>query len=230
MKFKVGDIVRGLTDLEYGITNTNMTKGEVIAVGKFIHKHDIVIKVLEHKNSNHIGEVHSVNSNFFELIEPQVLHKIVINTDGKTTLARMYDGKKVMKSAEAKCSPQDKFDFDTGAKLAFERLMEPAFEPHLKNISTGTNWGKIGTPTKMKDILGRPLFVGDVIRLFNADHDDLGTRFVSDYGKHQFIMGIYPDCDQDGTISKNWIVIKEKDFHDLKNGEIHDYIKAVLEE
>ena len=50
-------------------------------------------------------------------------HKIVITTDGKTTLARLYDGKRVVKSAEAKCAPSDTFDFATGAKLAFGRLM-----------------------------------------------------------------------------------------------------------
>ena len=49
--------------------------------------------------------------------------KIVITTDGKTTLARLYDGKKVIKRAEAKCSSEDKFDFNVGAELAFNRLM-----------------------------------------------------------------------------------------------------------
>lgn len=49
-------------------------------------------------------------------------HKIVITTDGKNTLARLYENGKVIKTAEAKCSPSDTFDFETGAKLAFERL------------------------------------------------------------------------------------------------------------
>lgn len=49
--------------------------------------------------------------------------KIVITTDGKTTLARLYEDNKVIKSAEAKCSPDDKFNFTTGAKIAFERLL-----------------------------------------------------------------------------------------------------------
>ena len=57
---------------------------------------------------------------WLELVtEPQ---KIVITTDGKTTLARLYEGKKVIKSAEAHCSPDDKFDFSVGANLAMERL------------------------------------------------------------------------------------------------------------
>ena len=49
-------------------------------------------------------------------------NKIVITSDGEKMLARLYDGKKVIKTATAKCSPDDKFDFETGAKIAFERL------------------------------------------------------------------------------------------------------------
>ena len=50
--------------------------------------------------------------------------KIVITTDGKTTLARYYEGKKVVHTAEAICNGDDTFDFGTGAKLATERLLE----------------------------------------------------------------------------------------------------------
>ena len=48
--------------------------------------------------------------------------KIVITTDGKTTTAKMYAGKSIIKTATAKCSPDDEFVFITGAKVAFERL------------------------------------------------------------------------------------------------------------
>ena len=51
-------------------------------------------------------------------------NKIVITSDGEKTLARLYDGKKVVKTATAKCSPDDKFSFETGAKIAFERLFD----------------------------------------------------------------------------------------------------------
>lgn len=50
--------------------------------------------------------------------------KIVITSDGTETTARLYDGKKVVKTATAKCSPEDKFDFETGATIAFDRLFE----------------------------------------------------------------------------------------------------------
>jgi hypothetical protein len=64
--------------------------------------------------------------------------KIVITTDGKTTTATLYrDKDKVI--AIARCSPEDEFDFMTGAKIAMERL-----EKELKP-----------TPTKLKIELGK---------------------------------------------------------------------------
>lgn len=59
-----------------------------------------------------------------DMLVPVIDKKIVITTDGKTTLARMYEGKKVVKTAKAKCSPDDEFDFLAGAELAFERLTQ----------------------------------------------------------------------------------------------------------
>lgn len=57
---------------------------------------------------------------FKPAIMPQ---KIVITTDGKITLARLFDGKTMVKRAEAKCAPSDTFNFNTGANLAFNRLV-----------------------------------------------------------------------------------------------------------
>lgn len=65
---------------------------------------------------------------FKPAIMPQ---KIVITTDGKTTLARLFDGKTMVKRAEAKCAPSDTFDFGVGTELAVKRLMggKPVTEP-----------------------------------------------------------------------------------------------------
>lgn len=49
--------------------------------------------------------------------------KIVITHDGKTTTATMYEDGKKVKTATAKCCPEDTFDFMVGAKLACERLI-----------------------------------------------------------------------------------------------------------
>jgi hypothetical protein len=58
-----------------------------------------------------------------------VCEKIVITTDGKTTTAKMYDGKKLVNSAKAICSPDDEFDFERGAGIAISRLLGWDFVP-----------------------------------------------------------------------------------------------------
>ena len=79
MKFKVGDIVRGIGDNVYALTDENMTKGEVVAVGSYEEDDDIIVKVLEHKTKpEEIGHSFSVKSKFFEPVRE---HKIVIAAD-----------------------------------------------------------------------------------------------------------------------------------------------------
>lgn len=60
-------------------------------------------------------------------VQPQ---KIVVTTDGKTTTARMYSGKELVKTAEARCSDSDTFDFEKGAAIAIDRLLGRDVEKH----------------------------------------------------------------------------------------------------
>ena len=55
---------------------------------------------------------------------PECNQKIVITSDGKTTTAKLYDGKKFVKAAKVICSPEDEFDFKIGALIAFSRLVD----------------------------------------------------------------------------------------------------------
>lgn len=48
--------------------------------------------------------------------------KIVITTDGTTTRAALYDGHKLVRESKTICSKEDTYDFESGAKIAFERL------------------------------------------------------------------------------------------------------------
>ena len=52
--------------------------------------------------------------------------KIVITTDGLETRATLYEKNKVIKTATTKCGPNDKFSFDTEARIAFKRLFDSA--------------------------------------------------------------------------------------------------------
>lgn len=71
MKFKVGDKVKGISDI-YVFTNTDMYLGEVKKVGDYY----IEILILKHKNSNKIGNVYNA---YF----PEGRFEIVKNKNGK---------------------------------------------------------------------------------------------------------------------------------------------------
>ena len=118
--------------------------------------------------------------------------KIVITTDGKTTTARLLEGKKTIKTAEAKCHPNDEFNFETGARIAFQRLMgetvvEDKPEPELYNgkvvcIHSEGSWFTVG---KIYTINNGELHDETVVNHLNIESiKDLNDRFD---GKVKFI-------------------------------------------
>lgn len=114
MKFKVGDKVR-VTNVSSALKNS------------YVGSEVIIKSVNPNGNLSPLGTHYGVEHSCFVFAEKELApvdnHKIVITTDGKETLAMLYEGDKVIKSAVAKCSPEDDFCFETGAKLAFDRLM-----------------------------------------------------------------------------------------------------------
>lgn len=64
---------------------------------------------------------------------PTETEKIVITSNGKDTIAKLYKDNKLVKKAIAKCSPDDKFDFNTGARIAFDRLIGEESFPKYYN-------------------------------------------------------------------------------------------------
>lgn len=118
MKFKVGDKVRAITN-NYGIT-CKENKWEGIVTDAY--SDEFTARTIYGINDVSIGHSYGLlDYRDFELITN---NKIVITTDGETVTAKKYEGKEVIKSATAKCHPNDEFDFDTGAKIAFDRLTE----------------------------------------------------------------------------------------------------------
>ena len=133
MNYKAGDtvIVRKWDDMEreFGVDTEGAIKAKVYFV-KLMRVYcgkSVTIRSVTSNGNYHIeGSPFVFSEDTFEKDNTQ---KIVITSDGKETLARLYDGKKVVKKATAQCSPNDTFDFKTGAMLAFERLMNDGKKP-----------------------------------------------------------------------------------------------------
>lgn len=120
MKYKVGDNVRVRRDLTIGKYGKQFVVREML-----LRRGEIAVITEEFNNSYVISGDADTWLWTDEMLEPAPIctEKIVVTTDGVTTTARKYDGKKVVKEAKAVCSKDDTFNFDVGAKLAMERLM-----------------------------------------------------------------------------------------------------------
>lgn len=118
MKYKVGDKVRVKKDLKGGV----FYGGQYFCYGmkEFCGKEFVITQI----SSPAKIELGDITEWWFseKMLEPVKNSKIVITTDGKETLARLYDGNEVVRSAKAICSDDDEFDFSKGAEIAFNRL------------------------------------------------------------------------------------------------------------
>lgn len=121
-----------------------------------------------------------INSNAdVELVTPQ-LPKIVIapKKNGKVS-AVLFNGDTYIKHATAKCSPDDTYDFNIGAKLAFNRLMgiedKPQEQPLYKEVKRHAN---VGEYIKIVDIgnHGPELSIGDIHKVIERDNTDNSVR------------------------------------------------------
>lgn len=155
MKFNIGDTVIGnrKATARYGITTEGWT-GTVTRVSKQEFDTEIY-KGLEYQ--------------CFDLLTSAA--KIVITSDGKTTLARLYDGDKVTRSAEAKCRPTNTYDFAAGANLAYDRLMRPeALTASVKPQDKPRF--KAGDKAKIVSNSSHHYFpIGEIVVLRNSDYD-----------------------------------------------------------
>ena len=132
MKYKVGDKVkvRSWEDMEkqYGLDYDGDINTSFCFV-KSMREYCGKILTVKYAYSDHYNMADSGWNWTDDMLEPTCKQKIVITTDGVETLARLYEGDKVVKKATAKCSPDDTFDFIVGAKLVFERLTNEEKKP-----------------------------------------------------------------------------------------------------
>ena len=142
-KFKVGDIVKP-NDKSVGwfaITRKgNMLEGVVV------HSEDdwFSVKITKMAEGGERYEgltFRIVSPECFDLVcRKRELH---VTTDGTTTHAVLKEGGKVVKRAKAVCSPDDEYSFETGARLAVDRVFgkeaekkEPTYKFNIGDVVT----------------------------------------------------------------------------------------------
>ncbi len=236
VEFKVGDRVRirQWNDMakEFGVDDNGGIKVEDYFAKKMEHLcgRTATIKEIDGKYielcnwSNDSNVEFNYSADMLELVSTP-LHEITITSDGYTTTAKYGDRQGV-----AKRNPRDKFDIATGAKLALERALESEFKPHLTN-TRGDNCGEVGTPTSLIDIQGMPLFVGDVV----AVYDDTRRKYLKDsvvVAKHDngFVFELRGVCFTKPKVSPNgWFIIKKRSYTEVKHNETVNRIKYIKE-
>lgn len=230
MKVKVGQKVTFRSDLvawkKYGVIT--MLAGTMLK--EFNGKTYTVVSVLD-------NGCFYVNSPHPFILSPEMLAKpqrVTIEVYGNKTVAKVYDGDKVVKVGVAKCSPNDAFDFATGVRIAFDRIYGEKTKPKQKTmhiVHRGYYYGEVGKPTELKDINDEALFVGDMVELFNKDMKSRGlTPICSGKGWGDFVMGIAGDSStkrNHGEIKGGWKIIKRKSHEEARVGDSVNGLKIV---
>lgn len=212
MKFKIGDKVRTTKDFDTG-TKEGLV-GKVVSFEK-THWGDVGVEFDEKvccghdcKGTAKYGYGRWGQSNGLVSV-PVNTKKIVITSDGTETLARLYDGNKVIKTATAKCSPEDTFVFEEGARIALHRMLGDyaevkAEKPHkykagdkVKVIANtcyhGMNIGGIVTLDRTLDA------DGDSTRWLTKEHNTCWYIRERDFEPYKFKFEVgkqyaYNDC------------------------------------
>lgn len=175
MKYKVGDKVRIVSKWpEDGIQNSDGLMDKWL--GKTM---TIKVEILggyfmeEDQHDRPVLGGWLWSDDLIEGLVQECKQKIVITSDGVETLARLYDGKRVVARGVAKCSPEDTFDFMTGAKLAMERLTEYKPEPEKKVEYMPGDWVRVTGTTRLLHFFE----IGDAVEVrYVRKNDDGGVR------------------------------------------------------
>lgn len=169
-KFKVGDNVKILNGS--GIGGITFVAGMAALSGRIdeVSEVDVVAEgrvFYRLKNTPYWW-----HESILELVKDESENKIVITTDGTTTRAVWYDGRKPIKEVKAVCCKEDTFNFDTGARLAFGKLMQMNTKAEAK---------------KALKPLNTRIFVLDGDKMFKTGH----IYAIKD-GKMDTSIGMYP--------------------------------------
>lgn len=149
-KFKIGDVIKMNEKANDAYIFTTTSKVKEAVVKGYFHG-EVSIKITK-GCADLIGDSYIVNDECIDLVRKSKSETIVIyRNDNKVVALDKTTGEK----AEAKCNPADEFDFRTGAKLAFNRLMGEDVKPD-NGVREVKRKAKVGEYVKV--VNAKPIF------------------------------------------------------------------------
>ena len=179
-KFKVGDRVKVKKDI---VTLNRRTVGKCGTVKELLTDNYCSVEFDEfvggHDCNGFAKEGHGWNhaEDALDLVKTQNETIVIYRKDNKVIALDKSTGEK----AEANCNPADEFDFRTGAKLAFNRLMGEDVKPD-NGVCEVKRKAKVGEYIKIVDTHPylSPYKKGDVFKV--ASTSELGVVIEKDNG------------------------------------------------
>lgn len=167
-KFKVGDRVKVKKDI---VTLNRRTVGKCGTVKELLTDNYCSVEFDEfvggHDCNGFAKEGHGWNhaEDALDLVKTQNETIVIYRKDNKVIALDKSTGEK----AEAKCNPADEFDFRTGAKLAFNRLMGEDVKPD-NGVREVKRKAKVGEYIKIVD--AKPFLIpyenGEIFRVIGV--------------------------------------------------------------
>ena len=168
-KFKVRDKVR-VVQAEYGAWGANGKVGIItnkLAFNGLNNKKGIHVEL---ENDNYIWNIGENPK--LELIESAIPNKSIhIYANGTTTTAVLKECNNVIKTTMAKCHPDDTYDFESGARIAFDRLCNNLAESSkFTKVKEVSRSAKVGEYVKIIDKSGnKDSKIGQICRCIGID-------------------------------------------------------------
>lgn len=161
-KFKVGERYKSRMILD------NAAVIEITKInGDFVSYKDVVRETSGRK----MFEIGSIFSDNLEKVGSETI--VIYRNDNKVVALDKSTGEK----AEAKCNPADEFDFRTGAKLAFDRLMGEDVKPD-NGVREVKRKAKVGEYIKIVD--AKPVLIpyenGEIFRVICIKNETCNVK------------------------------------------------------
>ena len=184
-KFKVGERYK------CGMILGNGAVIEITEInGDFVSYKDVVRETFGRKVFE-IGSIFSDNLEKVEKVESETI--VIYRNDNKVIALDKSTGEK----AEAKCNPADEFDFRTGAKLAFNRLMGEDVKPD-NGVREVKRKAKVGEYIKIVDAYPYliPYKNGDIFKVISTSKPGVviekdGTPVTSAWHREYVVLENY---------------------------------------